>query len=79
MSFIPLYNCNNIPVVPDDNVYKYDNQNDKLYEGWPKKIRDVFKGKTSDDVIPDNLDTVFFDLRDKNLYFFKNDMVSSRQ
>lgn len=59
-----------------DEVYKYDNQNDKLYEGWPKKIRDVFKGETADDVIPDNLDTVFFDLRDKNLYFFKNDMVS---
>ena len=56
-------------------MYKYDNQNDKLYEGWPKKTRDVFKGETDDDVIPDNLDTVFFDLRDKNLYFFKNDMV----
>ncbi|XP_045190503.1 matrix metallopeptidase-21-like [Mercenaria mercenaria] len=59
----------------DDDVYKYDNENDKLYEGWPKKIRDVFKGKDGGESVPDNIDSVFFDLRDKNLYFFKNDMV----
>lgn len=59
-------------------MYKYDNQNDRLYEGWPRKIREVFKGKTAEDTIPENLDTVFFDLRDKNMYFFKNDMVRAR-
>lgn len=58
-----------------DDVYKYDNENDKIYEGWPKKIKDVFRGKDGGEAVPDNIDTVFFDLRDKNLYFFKDDMV----
>ena len=40
------------------------------------KIRDVFKGKNGAAAVPDNIDSVFFDLRDKNLYFFKNDMVN---
>jgi len=46
-------------------------------DGWPRKIRDAFPGKAGDEPIPNNLDTVFFDIRDKKLYFFKNDMVST--
>ncbi|KAL4232259.1 Matrix metallopeptidase 21 [Mactra antiquata] len=58
-----------------ENVYKYDSENDNVYEGWPKKIADVFTGKDGQAAIPNDLDTVFFDMRDKNIYFFKNDMV----
>lgn len=58
-----------------EDVYKYDNENDKLFEGWPKKISEFFKGKDGSESVPSNIDTVFFDMRDKNVYFFKNDMV----
>ena len=62
----------------DDLVYMYDNVKDEIYDGWPKKIRDVYRAKpdTDNEPVPDNLDTVFYDIRDKNLYFFKDDMVS---
>lgn len=57
-------------------AYKYNSEKDEVYEGWPKLIQDEFGPKAGEtDTIPNNLDTVFFDVRDKNLYFFKNDMV----
>ncbi|WAR21721.1 MMP21-like protein [Mya arenaria] len=59
----------------DEDVYKYDNANDRLTEGWPRKIRDVFPAKVGGEPIPNNLDSAFFDIRDKNLFFFKNDLV----
>jgi hypothetical protein len=73
-SYIVYYNS--VPFTIGEDVYKYDNEHDKLSDGWPKKISEVFKGKDGGESIPSNLDTVFFDMRDKNLYFFKNDMVS---
>ena len=63
--------------VADENVYKYNSEKDEVFEGWPRLIRDEFGGKPGEtNVVPDNLDTVFFDMRDKNLYFFKDDMVN---
>ena len=59
-----------------EHYYKYDNANDKVYKGWPRLIRDDFGPKPGQtEGIPDNLDTVFFDMRDKNIYFFKDGMV----
>jgi len=68
---------NNGKCVAGEDVFKYDNEQDRLMDGWPRKIRDAFPGKAGDEPIPNNLDTVFFDIRDKKLYFFKNDMVST--
>ncbi|ESO91057.1 hypothetical protein LOTGIDRAFT_122269 [Lottia gigantea] len=59
-----------------EKFYAYDSDEDSVLEGYPKDIKEGFgpmEGKT--DVIPDNIDTVYFDMRDKNLYFFKHDMV----
>lgn len=59
-----------------ENVYKYNSEKDEIFEGWPKLIQEEFGAKPGEtDTIPNNLDTVFFDMRDKNLYFFKDDMV----
>ncbi|KAL8623615.1 hypothetical protein ACOMHN_051057 [Nucella lapillus] len=59
-----------------EHYYKYDNDNDRVYEGWPRLISDRFGPKPGQsEGIPNNLDTVFFDMRDKNIYFFKDDMV----
>ncbi|XP_046372126.2 matrix metallopeptidase-21-like [Haliotis rufescens] len=59
-----------------EDFYRYDNDNDKVFDGYPKKISEGFPAKEgSEDRIPDNLDAVFFDLRDKNIYFFKDEYV----
>ncbi|XP_076308178.1 matrix metalloproteinase-21-like [Tachypleus tridentatus] len=57
--------------------YKYDNQKLSAAEGYPKKIEDNFRGIQGSrfSSIPGNIDTVFFDQRDGNLYFFKGKYV----
>lgn len=58
------------------HYYKYDSEKDRVVEGWPRLIKDDFGPKPGEtEGIPDNIDSVFFDTRDKNLYFFKNDEV----
>lgn len=46
--------------------YLYDYKNENIAKGYPKYIKDVWKG------VPDNLDAVFVDY-DKNLYFIYKD------
>ncbi|XP_076461306.1 matrix metalloproteinase-21-like [Babylonia areolata] len=59
-----------------DHYYKYNSENDTVYDGWPRRIADDFGPKPGQSVgIPNNLDSVFFDMRDKNIYFFKDDKV----
>ncbi|CAG5116421.1 unnamed protein product [Candidula unifasciata] len=59
-----------------EHYYKYDSEKDRVVEGWPKLIKDGFGPKPGEtEGIPDNIDSVFFDTRDKNVYFFKNDYV----
>lgn len=48
-----------------------------MYDGWPRLITEDFGPKPDEtEGIPANIDTVYFDMRDRNLYFFKGDMVS---
>ncbi|KAH9520135.1 Matrix metalloproteinase-21 [Bulinus truncatus] len=56
--------------------YKYDSEKDRVVEGWPRLIKEDFGPKAGEgESIPDNIDSVFFDNRDKSLYFFKDDEV----
>jgi carbonic anhydrase len=58
--------------------YLYSAESDGVEPGWPKKIADDFKAKPGQsERIPDNIDTVYFDYRDQNYYFFKGEWVSS--
>ncbi|XP_041371054.1 matrix metalloproteinase-21-like [Gigantopelta aegis] len=60
----------------DDNVYKYDSINDRVVDGYPQKIAVKYRPKSGqNESIPDSIDSVFFDMRDKNIYFFKNEYV----
>ncbi|XP_059176612.1 matrix metallopeptidase-21-like [Physella acuta] len=53
--------------------YKYDSSKDHVVAGWPRKISEDFGPKAGlTESVPDHLDTVFYDLRDKNIYFFKD-------
>ncbi|XP_043911496.1 matrix metalloproteinase-21 [Protopterus annectens] len=55
--------------------WRYDNDNDKAYlqdpqgDRYPKAISETFTG------IPNPIDTAFYDRRDQNIYFFKNNYV----
>ncbi|XP_048746011.2 matrix metallopeptidase-21-like isoform X2 [Ostrea edulis] len=59
-----------------EHYYKYDSESDQVYDGWPRLITEDFGPKPEEtEGIPPNIDTVYFDMRDRNLYFFKGDMV----
>nr|KAG5688239.1 hypothetical protein BaRGS_034281 [Batillaria attramentaria] len=59
-----------------EHYYKYNSEHDVVYDGWPRLISEHFGPKPGEtEGIPDNIDTVFFDMRDKNIYFFKGDTV----
>lgn len=63
--------------ISGEHYYKYDSENDRVMEKWPRLIKDDFGPKPGEtEGIPDNIDSIFFDTRDKNIYFFKNDYVS---
>lgn len=58
------------------NYYMYDATEDRVVDSWPRKISEGFGPKEGSTVgIPDNLDSIFFDMRDSNIYFFKGDKV----
>jgi len=60
-----------------DSYYKYDDDADRVSDGFPRKISTDFGSKPgSSDVIPDHLDAAVFDNRDSMIYFFKADWVS---
>lgn len=60
-----------------EHYYKYNSDTDRVVDGWPRLIKEDFGPKPGEtEAIPDNIDTVFFDIRDKNIYFFKNEYVS---
>ena len=56
---------------------EYDNENDRTKTRdrfnrlYPRRIADDFPG------VPYPIDTVFFNIREELLYFFKNDKVNS--
>lgn len=59
-----------------DQYYQYNSEEDKVYDGGTGKISEKFGPKKGgEQSVPDNLDTVYFDMRDRNIYFFKGDMV----
>ncbi|XP_069139651.1 matrix metallopeptidase-21-like [Argopecten irradians] len=61
-----------------ENYYKYNSEADLVYDGWPRLIRDDFgpkPGEEGAEGVPDHLDSVFFDMRDRNIYFFKGELV----
>ncbi|XP_014788131.1 matrix metalloproteinase-21 [Octopus bimaculoides] len=59
-----------------EHYYMYESMEAKVLDGWPKKISEGFGPKPNGtDRIPNNVDSVFFDMRDSNIYFFKGDMV----
>ncbi|XP_022242340.1 matrix metalloproteinase-21-like [Limulus polyphemus] len=57
--------------------YKYDNGKHSVIEGYPKSIKANFRSIQGSRFpnIPGNIDSVFFDQRDGNLYFFKGKFV----
>lgn len=56
--------------------YKYDSYNDTVVKSWPRLISEDFGPKPGQSVgIPNNIDSVFFDSRDGNSYFFKDNDV----
>ncbi|CAC5387251.1 MMP21 [Mytilus coruscus] len=59
-----------------ENYFLYNSEEDKVYDGGTGKISEKFGPKKGQDLgVPDNLDTAYFDKRDKNIYFFKGDTV----
>ena len=58
-------------------MYKYDSVHDRVVDGYPLKISYEYGPKSGhNESVPAFVDSVFFDMRDKNIYFFKNDYVS---
>ncbi|KAL8587048.1 hypothetical protein ACOMHN_023438 [Nucella lapillus] len=56
--------------------YRYNNENDTVHDGWPHLIQEDFPTKPGQsEGIPNNLDSVFFDWRNRLVYFFKDDTV----
>jgi len=63
--------------IEGELYYKYDDNADKVVDGFPRRISADFGAKPGgSDVIPDNLDAAVFDNRDSRIYFFKADWVS---
>lgn len=66
-----------IDCLEGDSYYKYDDDADKVVDGFPRSISADFGAKPgSTDGIPDNLDAAVFDNRDSMIYFFKGSWVS---
>lgn len=59
------------------HYYLYNNSNDQSVPGYPRNITDDFRAipGTGFPNIPGYLDSVFFDKRDRNLYFFRGSLV----
>ncbi|XP_054706403.1 matrix metalloproteinase-21-like [Uloborus diversus] len=59
------------------HFWLYNSAEDRVADGYPKNISSEFRAIPGTDFqnIPGNLDSVFFDKRDGNLYFFKANMV----
>ena len=63
--------------ITGDRYYQYNSEDDKVYDGGTGKISEKFGPKKGQvESVPDNLDSVYFDMRDRNIYFFKGDVVS---
>ena len=63
----------------DDKYYLYDDDEDIVKDGWPRLIADDFGPQANcTETVPNNLDAVYYDRRDKLLYFFKGEWVSWR-
>lgn len=62
-----------------EDYFLYNSEEDKVYDGGTGKISEKFGPKKGQDIgVPNNLDTAYFDKRDKNIYFFKGDTVSQK-
>ncbi|XP_064484349.1 matrix metalloproteinase-21-like [Ornithodoros turicata] len=59
------------------HYYLYNNTSDQTAPGYPRNITDDFRAiaGTAFPNIPSYLDSVFFDKRDGNIYFFKGGLV----
>ncbi|KAK4317820.1 hypothetical protein Pmani_011144 [Petrolisthes manimaculis] len=63
-----------------DKYYVYDSVAGRVVSGYPRRIAHDFHGpptakRPKGRTIPNNIDTVYFDKRDENLYFFKGKKV----
>ncbi|XP_050718993.1 uncharacterized protein LOC126999901 isoform X2 [Eriocheir sinensis] len=63
-----------------EHYYVYDPRTEKVTPGYPRRIAHDFHGpptpkRPNGRIIPNNIDTVYFDKRDGNLYFFKGKKV----
>lgn len=68
-------------LFPGEHYYVYDPRTEKVAPGYPRRIAHDFHGpptpkRPKGRIIPSNIDTVYFDKRDGNLYFFKGKKVS---
>ncbi|XP_023236851.1 matrix metalloproteinase-21-like isoform X2 [Centruroides sculpturatus] len=59
------------------HYWLYNSIEDKVSDDYPKNISDGFRAIPGSNFpnIPNNIDSVFFDKRDANLYFFKDNLV----
>lgn len=64
-------------IIAGDYYVEYDVEKDEVMIGYPHKIRDDFSpDNASAEGIPDNLDSVHYDMVTKKMLFFKGDYVS---
>ena len=67
-----------------DMYYKFDDETDRVADGYPRRIADDFGRRRSSPAadstdaaaVPDNLDAVWFDSVSSLLYFFKGEWVT---
>lgn len=63
-------------VLVGEEYFKFNSEKGKVVDGFPHSIRTDFPAKNESwEPIPANIDSVFFDMRDKNIYFFKGEWV----
>ena len=81
-NLIPLFSYDfatilGVLLIPDDYYIEYDVENDRVLPGFPRKIKDDFSpDNSSAEGIPDNLDSVYYDMITKKMVFFKGEYVS---
>lgn len=71
------YSQNKAYFFKDHHYWMYDNNKGQIIDGYPRNISTDFRAipGTGFPNIPDHIDSVFFDRRDSNLYFFKGNLV----
>ncbi|XP_067131484.1 matrix metalloproteinase-21-like [Centruroides vittatus] len=71
------YSQNNAYFFKGSHYWLYDSNRGQVMAGYPRNISEDFRAVSGSKFpnIPDHIDTVYFDRRDENLYFFKGNLV----